>query len=431
MTIKIILVGGGGREDALGRLIIQSGSSLVTVMANQNPSLAAISSRVIKIDENNPLSVIPDILNEKPDLVYIGPDGILDTDLADKLTANGVRVASPTRKAFQIESSKAYMRSLMKRYSIPGQVPFYLLDDAYDVETVLDTPGKEFAIKPVGLTGGKGVKVMGDQLPDKKSALTYARSILRKDKKVLLEEKIIGHEFSLQAFTDGIRIIPMPIAQDYKRAYEGDLGPNTGGMGSISDANHSLPFLSEQASSTALKIMKKVMESMEGEGNIFKGVLYGQFMQSRNNIYMIEMNGRFADPEGMNVLSIFKGDISDVLYGIADGNLSSVKDVRFLEKATVLKYIVPKGYGENPLPGKLKIDLAGLPEDISVYYSSVNGSLDEFEMTSSRALAILARGRTIEEASEMVETNLYRVHGEYHVRHDIGSSSLMKKKMYM
>ena len=116
MTIKIILVGGGGREDALGRLIIQSGSSLVTVMANQNPSLAAISSRVIKIDENNPLSVIPDILNEKPDLVYIGPDGILDTDLADKLTANGVRVASPTRKAFQIESSKAYMRSPMKDF---------------------------------------------------------------------------------------------------------------------------------------------------------------------------------------------------------------------------------------------------------------------------------------------------------------------------
>jgi phosphoribosylamine--glycine ligase len=431
VTIKIVLVGGGGREDALGRIIVRTGAELITVMANQNPSLSSISSKTIKLTESKPLDCIPDILETKPDLVYIGPDGMLDTDLADKLSSNGIKVASPTRAAFRIESSKDYMRTLMKRYSIPGIVPFYLLDEAYEVEKIINDTEKEYAIKPVGLTGGKGVKVMGDQLPDRKSAISYAKSILRKDKKVLLEEKIIGHEFSLQAFTDGIRISSMPIAQDYKRAYEGDLGPNTGGMGSITGADHSLPFLREDSQAKALKIMKKILDSMSSDGNLFRGIMYGQFMQTSKDLYLIEMNGRFADPEGMNVLTLFRGNISDMLFSIAEGKLASNNDVDFINQASVLKYIVPKGYGENPVPGKLKLDLSNMPEDLTIYYSTVNGSLTEFEMTKSRAIALISRASTIEQASASVESNLWRIKGEYHIRHDIGSPELMKRKQEM
>lgn len=431
MTIKIVLVGGGGREDALGRLIVRTGAELITVMPNQNPSLSSISSKIIKLDASKPLDCVPEILNVKPDLVYIGPDGTLDTDLSNKLSSNGIKVASPTRAAFRIESSKDYMRTIMKRYSIPGIVPFHVLDEAYEVEKIINESEKEYAIKPVGLTGGKGVKVMGDQLPDRKSALSYAKSILRKDKKVLLEEKIIGHEFSLQAFTDGIRISSMPIAQDYKRAYEGDLGPNTGGMGSISGADHSLPFLREDTPSKALNIMKKILDAMSSDGNLFRGILYGQFMQTPKDLYLIEMNGRFADPEGMNVLNLFRGNISDILFSIAEGKLVTQNDSKFINKATVLKYIVPKGYGENPVPGKLKLDITNMPEDLTIYYSAVNGSLTEFEMTKSRAIALISRAETIEEASASVESNLWRIEGEYHIRHDIGSPELMKKKMEM
>jgi phosphoribosylamine--glycine ligase len=431
MTIKIVLVGGGGREDALGRLIVRTGAELITVMPNQNPSLSSISSKIIKLDASKPLDCVPEILNVKPDLVYIGPDGTLDTDLSNKLSSNGIKVASPTRAAFRIESSKDYMRTIMKRYSIPGIVPFHVLDEAYEVEKIINESEKEYAIKPVGLTGGKGVKVMGDQLPDRKSALSYAKSILRKDKKVLLEEKIIGHEFSLQAFTDGIRISSMPIAQDYKRAYEGDLGPNTGGMGSISGADHSLPFLREDTPSKALNIMKKILDAMSSDGNLFRGILYGQFMQTPKDLYLIEMNGRFADPEGMNVLNLFRGNISDILFSIAEGKLATQNDSKFINKATVLKYIVPKGYGENPVPGKLKLDITNMPEDLTIYYSAVNGSLTEFEMTKSRAIALISRAETIEEASASVESNLWRIEGEYHIRHDIGSPELMKKKMEM
>ncbi|EQD29194.1 phosphoribosylamine--glycine ligase [mine drainage metagenome] len=430
MSIKVLLVGGGGREDALGRLIVQSGSELITAMSNTNPSLSSISSKVIKLDENDPIRSVPNMLSEKPDVAYIGPDGLLNTDLADKLFSNGIKIASPGKKAFQIESSKGYMRNLMKRNSIPGIIPYYLMDDDYNIEKILNT-GIKYAIKPLGLTGGKGVKVMNDQLPDIKSALSYARSILRKDKQVLLEEKIEGHEFSVQAFCDGKRLIAMPVAQDYKRAFEGDLGPNTGGMGSISDANHSLPFLREGIVNQAIKIMKKINDSMEKEGNKFRGILYGQFMQTSNNLYMIEMNARFADPEGMNVLSLFRGNIVDVLFGIANEDLSTVSGVSFQQKSTVLKYIVPKGYGEKPLPGQLKIDMKDIPEELTLYYSSVNGEMDNFTMTSSRALAVLARSATIERASATVEENLWRIKGDYHIRHDIGTSESMEKKMNM
>jgi phosphoribosylamine--glycine ligase len=428
MTEKIVLVGGGGREDALARKIFEAGGELISIMPNNNPSIRSVSSDYLVTKSMDADFLVRYIVDAKPDLVYVGPDSYLETNLVNKLDLYNIKTASPTSGAFQIESSKIFMRQLMKRYGIPGNLKFDVYNNSYDIEKTLLRRDKEFAIKPAGLTGGKGVKITNEHFKDRHDAINYANEILVRDKRVLVEEAVKGEEFSMQIFTDGMHVIFAPIAQDYKRLYEGDVGPNTGGMGSITDWNQKLPFIRSQSYEQAKQITKKFVDAMLDDGLLFRGVLYAQFMQTKNDVKVIEVNGRLADPEGMNILSIMEGDVIDLLFKIADADLKSAK-INFKRKATTLKYIVPRGYGVNPLPGKLKINTEGLSDRVHIYYSSVEGEVAEVEMTGSRAIAIIASGESISEASEAVEKNLWRIKGDYEMRHDIGSEEFINKKI--
>ena len=166
----------------------------------------------------------------------------------------------------------------------------------------------------------------------------------------MLEERLIGEEFTLQAFVDGNHIIPMPLVQDHKRAFEGDLGPNTGGMGSYSMPDHMLPFVSDADYKKALAIMRATVAALERTGHPYKGILYGQFMNTARGPKVIEFNARFGDPEAMNVLSLLSSDLSGIVERITKGSLS-VTNVTFEQKATVCKYIVPSGYPDSPHSG--------------------------------------------------------------------------------
>ena len=268
---------------------------------------------------------------------------------------------------------------------------------------------------------------MGIQLNGRSEAYDYAREILARDGKVLLEEKISGEEFSQMVFTDGTRMIPMPVAQDFKRAYEGDLGPNTGGMGSITDRDHLLPFMDSQMREKSLSILSSILMAMKSDGNPFVGIMYGQFMATETGPKVVEINARFADPEGINVLSIMEGDFTDLIYSMTEGNIRNT--VSFHNLATVLKYIVPPGYGTNPKPGFLEIDPGIETEKLKVYYAAVSGTLNRIQMSGSRALALVGMADSICEASDIVENALTGIHGDYYMRHDIGSRKMMEKKI--
>ena len=424
---KILLVGGGGREDAVARKIVESGGELFSALKNRNPSILGLSREHLIVDELDHARIVEFAVSRGVELAFIGPDPVLDTPLEDELSKKGILVASPTRDAARLETSKSFMRDLLSRHKITGNIFSRLFRDKDDLQSFLSHETREFAVKPIGLTGGKGVKVMGVQLCNAAEAISYATQIIDHDGQVLLEERITGEEFSLQVFTDGSRIAATPLAQDFKRAYENDEGPNTGGMGSITDSNGLLPFIPRKSYDFALSVMKQIAGSMKKDGTPFKGVMYGQFMETAEGPKVVEVNARFADPESMNILSLFKGDFVELLYSIAEGNLMT--NFSFLDAASVLKYVVPKGYGTKPVPGSLSVDLKSMPKDIMLYYAAVSGTKEKVEMSTSRSLALVGIAPTIEEASDRVDQNLHRIKGDYYIRHDIGSRHMMEEKM--
>lgn len=425
---KVLLVGGGGREDAVARKITESGSELSVALKNKNPSILSLSKEHLICNELEYGRIVDFAVSHKVDLAFIGPDPVLETPLVEELEKKGILVASPSKNAARIETSKAYMRDLLSKHDIEGNIFSKLFTDKDELSEFLSSNDREYAIKPIGLTGGKGVKLMGDHLNGYSESYSYGSQLIEKDGQVLLEERLKGEEFSLQVFTDGKTILPTPLAQDFKRAYENDTGPNTGGMGTITDSDGLLPFVSQTSRDKAANILQNVVTDMAKDGDTFKGVMYGQFMETPEGPKIIEINARFADPESLNILSLFRGNFTDLLYSIAEGNLRT--DISFDKKATVLKYIVPKGYGTKSEPGTLEINRSGLDSNAMLYYAAVSGTLDRVEMSSSRSLALVGIADSIEEASYVVENNLSNISGNYFVRHDIGSKEMMARKRF-
>jgi len=263
---------------------------------------------------------------------------------------------------------------------------------------------------------------MGDQV-DRAGAITYVKSL---SSGVVLEERLIGEEFTLQAFVDGSHLIPMPLVQDHKRAYDGDLGPNTGGMGSYSMPDHKLPFVSETDYTKALAIMQSTVAVMERTGNPYKGILYGQFMNTARGPKVIEFNARFGDPEAMNVLSLLRSDLSGIVDKITTGSLSAA-DASFEKAATVCKYIVPSGYPDSPAKGDPVT--IGTHAGALLYYANVEERGGILSTLSSRTLAFVGIGPTLEEAEQRAEQSASAVKGRVRYRRDIGTRALLDRRI--
>ena len=426
LSIKILVVGSGGREDAIATKLRESGAEIYAAMGNKNPSILRYARTSLIARETDWEKILDFAILNKVDLAFIGPDPVLATPLVDSLTDKGIPTASPSMDAARIETDKIFMRNLLQKHGVSGSVVNKSFTSEKECTEWISTYGKDFVVKPRGLTGGKGVKVMGDHFSSWQVGLNYAIELIKKDGSVLIEEKLVGEEFSLQAFSDGNSLTGMPLAQDYKRAYEGDSGPNTGGMGSITDRNHLLPFIGKKGRDEAFDILKQASNALRNEGYPFKGIIYGQFMLTRSGVRLIEINARFADPEGINVLSILQDNLADILFSIANGTLSS--SINFLKKSTVLRYVVPVGYGSQPKPGRLRIDPVN-DKSTKMYYAAVNGSLSSVEMTSSRSIAIVGIADSIPDAARKVDSASSLVHGEYYMRRDIGTEEMLSRKI--
>ena len=245
----------------------------------------------------------------------------------------------------------------------------------------------------------------------------------------IIEEKLIGEEFSLMSFCDGTNIQHMPAVQDHKRAYDGDVGPNTGGMGCYTDFDHSLPFLKDNELKEAREINERVSAALKNEYNEgYKGILYGGFMATRNGVKLIEYNARFGDPEAMNLLTLLDSDFASVCMSMANGSLV---DVKFRNEASVCKYVVPKGYGSNPANDATLIVNDSYREHSDLYYAAVNvNDLGDITTTSSRAAAIVSTGDDIKTAESRCEAGLSHISGNnIFVRHDIAKPHLIEKRI--
>ncbi len=426
--MRFLVVGGGAREHAIAKALKRGGARIYTAMTNRNPGIARISEEAIILQETD-ISAVVEWAKGRVDYAFIGPEAPLEVGLADALEEAGIPTIGPKKAAARIETSKEYMRSLMERNGIPGQVRYAVVETREDAEKALEEM-PDYVIKPIGLTGGKGAKVSGEHLNSIEEAIAYIDTIIEGygGGKAIIEEKLEGEEFTLQAFVDGKHLAPMPLVQDHKRAYEGDEGPNTGGMGSYSMQDHRLPFIRESEYEEALSIMKKVVEAMEKEGTPYRGILYGQFMLTKDGPKIIEFNARFGDPEAMNVLSLLKTPLPEVAAAMVEGNLG---DVEFRKKATVVKYVVPEGYGvKSKSDVRVDVDEAAINrEGAEVFYASVNERDGAIYTTTSRTLAVLGMADALEDAEALAEKALSYVSGDVFSRHDIGRKETVERKV--
>ncbi|ATZ61183.2 MAG: phosphoribosylamine--glycine ligase [Methanosarcinales archaeon Met12] len=423
--MKLLIVGSGGREHAIAETLARSRRhpAMYAVMKNHNPGIARLCEGILIAEETDISKVTGYADKIKTDLAIIGPEAPLAAGIVDALEEIDVPAVGPKKTVARIESDKVWARQLMRKHGIKGCPVFRVFGDADDACEFIDGFEKGAVVKPAGLTGGKGVKVVGDQV-DKDGAKEYVKGLLEKGQ-VVIEERLVGEEFTVQAFVDGKALASSPAVQDHKRAYEGDRGPNTGGMGSYSDAGDILPFMAEQDYVDGIKIMKQTVAALKKETGVeYKGILYGQFMLTADGLKVIEFNCRFGDPEAMNVLPLLNTDLVEIAYDILNGSLS---DVEFMRKATVCKYAVPKGYPAKPIIGaKLSIEPI---EDALLFYASVNEVDGEIYTTSSRSLAVVGIADTISEAEKKAENALSRIKGHIQCRHDIGKKFLIQKRI--
>jgi len=431
---NILLLGNGAREHAIAEAISRSAPKprLFSFMKANNPGIASLSETV-KLGSYSDLKAIKGFAAQnKIEFVVIGPEDPLSNGVVDALAQIGIPAVGPTKSLARLETSKSFTRNLVSKYNIPGNPQFKVFTSIEGVETFVNKL-EGIVIKPDGLTGGKGVMVQGDHFATREEALKICRKILTENQSLIVEEKFDGEEFSLQCLCDGKTVVATPLVQDHKRRFEGDKGPNTGGMGSYSLPNHSLPFLNPEDTLAGLEISRKVAaELIQETGSPYKGIMYGGFIATKTGVKLLEYNARFGDPEAMNILPLLKTDFLEICRHIIAGTLDKLK-IEFEPKATVCKYVVPKGYGlpanhPDAVSSRAKIEVGNVRK-ARLYYSSVDKKEDSLYLSSSRAIGIVGIADTLEKAEKIAQDGVKAIKGPVAYRADIGTSELIQKRI--
>ena len=431
---NILLIGNGAREHALAEAITRSPQKpqLFSFMKSNNPGIASLSVKIM-LGSYSDLEAITGFAEQnKIEFAVIGPEDPLNNGVVDALAKINILAVGPTKSLARLETSKSFTRNLVSKYKIPGNPQFKVFTAITGVESFLNEL-EGIVLKPDGLTGGKGVQVQGDHFATKEEALNLCKQILVGGSSLVIEEKFDGEEFSLQCLCDGKNIVGTPLVQDHKRRFDGDKGPNTGGMGSYSLPDHSMPFLKPKDIEDGLEITRQVAAALWKEtGSPYKGIMYGGFIATKDGAKLLEYNARFGDPEAMNILPLLKTDFVEVCRHIIAGTLDKLK-IEFEHKATVCKYVVPKGYGlpaDHPdaASSKAKIEVGDVGK-ARIYYSSVDKKEDGLYLSSSRAIGIVGIADNLTAARKIAEEGVKAVSGPIAYRADIGTDSLIQKRI--
>jgi phosphoribosylamine---glycine ligase len=419
-NLKVALIGNDGRTSAIERCLLESPRITPPVLKFSRWKGDAARQEILQ-----------ECSDEKVDFVIVGPEEPLADGIVDRFAELGIPCVGPTKTLARLESSKAFTRELVAKYGIPGNPEYKVFNSTAGIAQYLCSLG-DYVVKPDGLTGGKGVKLSGAHLLSNEAAVGYCEELFKAGHaRVVIEEKLDGEEFSLQSFADGSHVVDMVLVQDHKRAGENDTGPNTGGMGSYSCADGTLPFLSLDQVKAASRINAAVAHALFKEtGQKYKGILYGGFMVGSKGIRLLEYNARFGDPETMNILSILDNDLVDVCEAIIEEKLHQLP-ITFQKSATVCKYVVPEGYPDKPIKGA-KLDLSGVPKETAnfrIFKAAVEERDGELYMTGSRALACVGIGETLDEAEALAERGASSIKGPVFHRKDIGTRALIQKRI--
>lgn len=400
---KVLVVGGGGRchaiVDALSRS--QQVSHIYCAPGNAGIGMHK-SAENVAIKDSDIAGLKAFALENGIDLTVVGPEAALAKGIVDEFRAAGLKIFGHTAAATRIESSKEFAKRLMEKYGIPSASYRSFTDYQQAVEYVASRPFPA-VLKYDGLAAGKGV-VIAENLEEAKAALSdmllnSAFSSSDTADKVVIEDFLTGPEFSFMCFVKGGEVFPMPLSQDHKRAYDGDKGPNTGGMGAYTG----LPFITEEDRQFAYtNIMCKAASAMVSEGLPLSGVLYGGLMKTPQGIKVIEFNARFGDPETEVVLPLLESDIYNIFSYVADAETAqeSVDELRWRNKVTMGVVLASKGYPAHYEKG-FAIE-GNVPEDICVYHMGTAMKDGRLVTAGGRVMMVVASAGTIASAKEKV-----------------------------
>ena len=415
--MRILLIGGGGREHALAWKLVQSPNVEKLYAAPGNPGMALLQKcECINLNVDD-LEGVADYAEEKSiDLTVVGPEAPLVAGLADVFKRRGLPVFGPSKAAAQLEGSKAFSKELMAKYNIPTAF-FKICDDIEAAKAYVEEKGAPIVVKADGLAAGKGVVVamtkqealdaIDDMMGDHKFGAAGAR--------VVLEEYMEGEEASLLAFTDGKTVVPMIAAQDHKRVFDGDEGPNTGGMGTYAPAPVMTDILRLKATEL---VLKPVVAAMAKEGTPYQGCLYAGLMIKGDSVKVVEFNCRFGDPETQVVLPLLDGDLAEIMLACATGTLDKV-EVAWHDKAAVCVVMASGGYPESYEKGKEITGLAAAEEDkdVVVFHAGTKEAEGKIVTSGGRVLGVTAVDANIKAARDRAyaavekiafEKNFYR-----------------------
>ena len=414
--MKVLVVGSGGREHAICWALKKSPKVTELYCAPGNGGIGEIAT-CVDVKATDIPGMVAWAKENQLDFVMVAPDDPLAMGMVDALEAEGIRAFGPRKNAAIIEGSKAFSKELMKKYGIPT-ADYAVFTDKEQALAYVEKQGAPIVVKCDGLALGKGV-VVAQTLDEAKEAVVNMmenKAFGEAGAKVVIEECMTGPEVTVLAFTDGKTIVPMPSSQDHKRAYDGDQGPNTGGMGAISPCPNYTPELSKVCMDT---IFLPTVKALNAEGRTFQGVIYFGMMLTPKGPKVVEYNARFGDPECQAVLSLLETDLMDILEACVDGTLDQV-NVKFKDAASCCLVLASGGYPVAYEKGK---EITGLDQvkDAVVFHAGTRKQDGKFLTNGGRVLGVTAVAPTLREAVVKAYAAAGPVFFEkMHFRKDIG-----------
>ncbi len=439
MTKKIIVIGNGGREHAICFALFKSPQQpeIWNIATAINPGIKNLGVHIKLVDSLDDFNALQTLIKKiNATLVIPGPEVILAAGVTDVCNEMGIPCFGPTKECAQLESSKSWTRNILRDNGVADACPDYLVS-----MNVNDSERKEFfikwkgqiVVKADGLLGGKGVLVAGDHFETFEEADAFAQKSIEKFGRVVLEEKLIGIEFSLLSVVDGETVLDFRACQDHKRVGDGDTGPQTGGMGVISDEQGSLPFLTKKDLELAHDITVRSMKAVEKEtGEKFIGIMYGGFIATAKGVQLIEYNVRFGDPEALNILATLETDFVVICEAACSSDLKSISQLEFTPIATVQKYLCAPGYPDAPQKGvEMKLPAEWNHNHAEVFFAGATEEDGQFISNGGRVLGIIGFGKDLQEANTYCEKIITKIESNLFYRTDIGSETLTQQRIEM
>ncbi|MGA1089541.1 MAG: phosphoribosylamine--glycine ligase [Candidatus Nanopelagicales bacterium] len=387
----VLVVGTGAREHALVRSLRRDRQVNEVHVAPGNAGIAQ-DAQAHPVDPLDGDAVANLAASIGADLVVVGPEAPLVAGVADAVRARGIACFGPSAEAARLEGSKAFAKEIMAAAGVPTARPAvcWTLDE---VDAALDDLGAPYVVKDDGLAAGKGVVVTDDRA----AALDHARACLDAGSAVVIEEYLDGPEVSLFAVTDGVTVVPLQPAQDFKRALDGDAGPNTGGMGSYSPLTWAPADLVDETMRT---VLQPTVDEMRRRGTPFTGLLYAGLALTSKGLRVVEFNARFGDPETQVVLARLDSPLASLLHAAATGTLAELEPMQWSDDAAVCVVIAAQGYPASPVTGG---SISGLAEadaldGVDVLHAGTRADGDQIVASGGRVLSVVGRGATIDDA---------------------------------